>query len=71
MSGIKTVGGELMLPPAFVSRGRPMRGGRLPDGRVWMQVDGRDRITMTPRDAFDVARNLLAMIGIKVDVEFE
>lgn len=71
MAKLKTVGGEIVLPPAFVSRGRPMRGGRNPDGSVWMQVDGRDRITMTPRDAFDVARNILATLGIKVDVGFE
>ena len=70
MGKVKTVGGMLQVPQVWQSVGRPMRGGRNLDGSLWMQVDGRDRITMAPREAFEVARNLLTMLGIQVDVEF-
>lgn len=49
---------------------REMRGGKTLDGKVWLELDGRHRIELTPHDAFDLAKKIFGAIGIELEYEY-
>lgn len=46
-----------------------MTGGRSLNGGVWLELDGRGRIDLSPDQALQLATGILKNLGI--DVEFD
>lgn len=56
---------------ALILRGqRRMSGGKTLDGKVWLELDGRHRIELTPEDAFDLAKKIFQTIGVELEYEY-
>lgn len=57
---------------ALILRGqREMRGGKMLSGKVWLELDGRHRIELTPQDAFDLAKKIFQCLDIGIEYEYD
>lgn len=48
---------------------RRMVGGRNLDGGVWLDIDGRGRITLRPEQALALAQGLLNALGYRMETD--
>ena len=54
----------------ILSGQREMRGGKMLDGKVWLELDGRHRIELVPEEAFNLAKKIFEAIGIELEYEY-
>ena len=48
---------------------RRMTGGKMIDGRIWLELDGKKRIELTPHSAFELAKGILRNLGYELEIE--
>lgn len=57
---------------ALILRGqREMRGGRMLSGKIWLELDGKHRIELTPEDAFDLAKKIFGCLDIELEYQYD
>lgn len=55
---------------ALILRGqRRMTGGKMIDGKIWLELDGKKRIELTPHDAFELAKGILRNLDYVLEIE--
>ncbi len=57
---------DLGLPVIALPGQRRIMGGKDLNGAVWIQIEGRERITMPPRAAVEFAVGILKACGIEL-----
>jgi hypothetical protein len=48
---------------------RRMTGGRSLNGGVWLDIDGRGRIELSPQQGLELATGMLRALGINVEFD--
>jgi hypothetical protein len=62
----------MKLERGLIIRGeRRMTGGKTLSGKIWLELDGKGRIELTPQDAFELAKGIFRNIGIELEFEYD
>lgn len=60
----------IKLEDALILRGqRHMRGGKMLSGKIWLELDGKKRIELSPHDAFELAKGILRNLDYELEIE--
>lgn len=60
--------GGLVLPSSLVCQEmRRVSGGKNLDGSFWLEIEGQERVTLSPRQWHDMAVGMLEALGIGIE----